>query len=128
MKGGAMNLKLSRAELRLEPRQVVGLLDAAGAQVRCRRGKLWITQHRDGRDLVVAAGGGVTLDRPGLALIHALEPAEVALEDSVPEPGRIERVERAARGALRAIGRWIARTFGPEAVDRYHPGPWHRYL
>jgi DUF2917 family protein len=112
-----MNLKLTRAELRLEPHQVVGLLDAEGARVQCRSGRLWITQDRDGRDLLVAAGNAFTLDRPGLALIHALERADVALSEAERKPDPIA-------AGLRAFGRWIAAAFGPQALDR-PPGPWH---
>lgn len=110
-----MNLKLTRAELRLEPHQVIGLRDADGTRVQVRRGRLWITQDRDGRDLLVAAGNAFTLDRPGLALLHALEPADVALSDAERAPTRLQR-------SLRALGRWIALTFGPKAIDRYRPG------
>jgi hypothetical protein len=118
MKGSAMNLKLTRAELRLEPHQVVGLRDAEGTRVQVRRGRVWITQDRDGRDLLVAAGNAFTLDRPGLALLHALERADVALSDPERAPSRLHR-------SVRAFGRWIAFAFGPESLDRYRPGPWH---
>ena len=114
-----MNLKLNRAELHLESHQVVGLLDAAGARVQVRRGRLWITQDRDGRDLLVDAGKEFTLDRPGLALIHAIETADVSLSE------KAEQAPTRRPGWLRAVGRWIASAFGPEALDRYRPGPWH---
>jgi Protein of unknown function (DUF2917) len=123
-----MNLKLSRVELLLAPHQTVGLVDAVGAHVEVRRGKVWITQHEDGRDLMVAAGGGFTLDRPGLALVHALEPTEMALAEGGTGTARLKGWKSVPRAVLRAIGRWIAWNFGPEAIDRYRPGPWHRGL
>jgi hypothetical protein len=117
-----MDLKLSRAGLLLEPHQVFGLRDAVGARLQVRRGRIWITQDNDGRDLLVSQGGGFTLDRPGLALVHALESAEVA----VAEPGADTRGPN-RRWWGRAT-RWIVWAFGPAAIDRYRPGPWQRYL
>lgn len=117
-----MELKLSRADLLLQPHQVVGLVDATGAHLSVRRGKVWITQHDDGRDLVVTTGEGFTLDRPGLALVHALEAAEVALaEDGTATP----RPRRRWWGRAK---RWIVSAFGPEAIERYHPGRGHYHL
>lgn len=115
-----MNLSLSRAALLLAPHQTVGLSDAIGTRVQVRRGTVWITQHDDGRDLMVRAGSDFTLDRPGLALVHALEPAEVALAEPAPTSAR-----RRWWGAAR---RWIIGTFGPDSIDRHRTGPWHRYL
>ena len=114
-----MDLKVSRAGLLLEPHQMFGLSDAIGAHLQVRRGTVWITQHADGRDVMLSEGGGFTLDRPGLAVVHALEPAEVA----VAEP----RAATHRRWWGRAK-RWIVSTFGPEAIDRYRPGHAHRYL
>lgn len=117
-----MDLTLSRAGLLLESHQIFGLRDAVGARVQVRRGKVWITQHDDGRDVLVAEGGGFTLDRPGLAIVHALEPAEVAVAEAGTESPWPHR-----RWWGRAK-RWIVWAFGPDAVDRYRPGPAHRYL
>jgi DUF2917 family protein len=117
-----MDLKVSRAGLLLEPHQIFGLQDAVGARLQVRRGKVWITQDDDGRDLMVSEGGGFTLDRPGLALVHALEPAEVALA----EPGAATRwPQRRWWGSAR---RWIVWAFGPGAIDRHSKHPWKRYL
>jgi hypothetical protein len=118
MKGHAMNLKIGRAGLLLEPHQTLGLHDAVGAQIQVRRGKVWITQHQDDRDLMVDAGAAFTLDRPGLALVHALETAEVAVAEPAPARHRW----------WGAAGRWIAWAFGPESIERYRPGHAHRYL
>ena len=112
-----MDLKVSRAGLLLEPHQVFGLSDAIGAQLQVRRGTVWITQHADGRDVMVSEGGGFTLDRPGLAIVHALEPAEVA----VAEPGAT-----AHRRWWGRAKRWIVSAFGPAAIDRADPS--RRYL
>jgi hypothetical protein len=121
MKGHSMNLKIGRAGLLLEPHQTLGLRDAVGAQVQVRRGKVWITQHQDERDLMLDAGAAFTLDRPGLALVHALETTEVAVAEPSAAPQWHERWWGAA-------WRWIVWAFGPESIERYRPGPGHRYL
>ncbi len=117
-----MDLKVSQAGLLLEPHQIFGVSDAIGARVQVRRGQVWITQHDDGRDVMLGAGGAFTLDRPGLALVHALEPTEVEVADprsASPWPHR--RWWGRAR-------RWIVWAFGPAAIERNRPGPAHRYL
>ena len=116
-----MDLKLSRAGLLLEPHQMFGLRDAVGARVQVRRGKVWITQDEDERDLMLGAGGEFTFDRTGLALVHALEQTEVALA----EPASAALTRHRWWGAAK---RWIVWAFGPGSIDRYRPGPWHRYL
>src|SRR5262249_33167575 len=69
------------------------------------RGKLWITQHGDARDHVVASGESFTIDQPGLALIEALEPSSLVVlvePTTVPDPIGYEaawpQLERDPRG------------------------------
>jgi hypothetical protein len=111
-----MNIRFDRAQLHLERREVIRLKDPRGARVECVRGALWITQNSDRRDYFLAANDALTLDRPGLALIHAQEPSELVLSDAPPRP-RL-RLGRALLAALRAAGKGFARNFGPESIDR----------
>jgi hypothetical protein len=106
-----MNIGFNRAELHLEAREVIRLYDPVGARIECVRGALWITQDRDFEDHFLAANDALTLDRRGLALIHAQQPSEIVV------------FEPAARAPMRAriarsVGDWFARTFGPESIDR----------
>ena len=123
-----MNLKLDRADLLLEAGQVIRIHDAVGARVRSVRGTLWITQHRDHEDHFVRAGGTLTLDHPGMVLIHAIEPAELALCEPAPGPSLAGRLVRASVTVLRAVGRWIALRFGPQAITARRLRGWYGAL
>lgn len=50
-----------------------------GQRIACLEGCLWITQDRDPRDVVIAAGQSFTPDRNTRALVYALEASRVAL-------------------------------------------------
>jgi hypothetical protein len=123
-----MNIGFDRAALHLDTRQVIRLYDPAGARVECVRGALWITQNADHEDHFLAAAGALTLDRPGLALIHAQEPSEIVLLGPAPRPTSLQRLRRALAAMLRAIGRVFVRQFGPESIDRHRPPGWHHRL
>jgi len=104
-----MNIGFSRAQFHLNPREVLRVYDPVGARVECVRGGLWITQDRDFEDHFLSANDALVLDRRGLALIHAQEPSDIVLSEPAPRP------------TLRArLARWVATTFGPEALDRPH--------
>ena len=121
-----MNLSFDRAELRLGSHQLIRLYDPEGARVECVSGALWITQDNDRRDHWLESNGALTLDRPGLALIHAQKPSEIVLFEPAPPPGLRHRIGRALTAASRAIGRGFVRQFGPESIDRRrHPGWYH---
>src|SRR5437762_12468830 len=117
-----MNIDFGRAQLHLEARELIRLYDPRGARVECVRGALWITQHRDHEDYFLAANDALTLERPGLALIHAQERSEVLLSEPAPSPPLRQAIGRAFVAALRAVGRGFARQLGPESMDRHQIG------
>ncbi len=63
----------------LEPRTGLSLRNAAGMEIACLSGCVWLTMEGDSRDITLAAGDAFTLERNGLALISAIEPSLVSL-------------------------------------------------
>ncbi len=121
-----MNIRFDRAQLHLEARELIRLYDPKGARVECVRGALWITQNRDHEDYFLAANDALTLDRPGLALIHAQAPSEVVLLEPAPSPHLRQGIGHLFVASLRAVGRAFARQFGPESIDGHNrPGSYH---
>src|SRR5205809_8041101 len=123
-----MNIRFDRAQLHLEARELIRLYDPRGARVECVRGALWITQHSDHEDYFLAANDALTLERPGLALIHAQERREVLLSEPAPSPPMRQAIGRAFVAASRAAGRGFARQLGPESMDRHRRPGWSRRL
>lgn len=75
------------ARLILQQAGIVRLTDARGSTIRVLKGAVWITQHNDGRDIVLEAGSAFTLDRDGLAIVYGIvSPAEIAIEDPATPP------------------------------------------
>ena len=66
-------------ELHLEAGEIVNVQDGPGLQVKCVSGVLWITQADDTNDIVLHDGESFVLDRPGLALVSAISPTNVAV-------------------------------------------------
>jgi hypothetical protein len=72
------------APLPLEPitlaaRTVHRIENAKGVRVSCVRGVAWLTQERDPRDMILAPGQSVVLDRPGLAIAYAFKDAVITV-------------------------------------------------
>ena len=72
-------------------------------------GELWLTQERDRRDRYLAAGQSFRLDRPGVAIAHAMKHAVVSL--AAPE-----RESARAKGSFGTrLRRFWAGLFAPDA-------------
>jgi hypothetical protein len=71
-----------RTEMQLAREELLALDDIRGTRLRCLEGSVWITLHRDPRDIVLETGDSFTVDRGGVTLVHALAPARVSVENS----------------------------------------------
>jgi hypothetical protein len=74
------------APITLAARSVHRIENAKGVRVSCVRGATWITQERDTRDMILASGQSVVLDRPGLAVVYAFKDAMITLGETVQLP------------------------------------------
>lgn len=101
-------------KLVLRYRELIRLEDAAGTRLRVLRGSVWITQEGDRKDYYLT--GTFTLDRPGLALVHALEPAELGVWQPVPQVSAAAQLARGLALVSGALAGWVARRFEPEAI------------
>jgi len=83
----------------LTARSVHRIEAGKGHRVTCVSGPVWITQERDRRDTILAAGQSFVLDRPGVAVVFAFKnatitvasPWEAPLTTSVPVRADPER-------------------------------------
>lgn len=68
-----------RFELSLEHRAMFSVADAAGVQIECREGSVWITLDGDPRDVVLEPNGLFSTAEHRRALIYALKSARVTV-------------------------------------------------
>jgi hypothetical protein len=53
-----------------------------GVEVRCKRGRLWITHDGDPKDLVLEPDESYTAERGARMTLHALQPCEMEMQFS----------------------------------------------
>ncbi|MGH8728753.1 MAG: DUF2917 domain-containing protein [Burkholderiales bacterium] len=82
LKDATLHIAAGAARINLSKGRLIRVQDGEGFRIRCYSGSLWITQERDGRDMILRAGNAFIIDRPGLTLVHALANAQVAVEDA----------------------------------------------
>jgi hypothetical protein len=74
-----MRVELDHGPIRLEPRQIVRILEGAGRRICVREGTVWITEASEPGDIVLEPGRCYSLKRDGLALITGLDASVVTL-------------------------------------------------
>lgn len=82
-----MNITLESNRVELQRHQLLRVANAQGTRLVCTRGELWITQEHDLDDHFIARGEAMTVDRPGLVIVSALEESGVRIEAPAREPG-----------------------------------------
>lgn len=112
----------------LARKDALTIRDAQGAVVFVDRGEIWLTQERDGRDIVLDTGEWFRLDRDGVAILQARREAAVTLtarpDAAVPEiqqltGGQIPARRRPGHAFLRTVTAWWLRLYRrPVALAR----------
>ena len=82
-----MTLTFHPAIARLDAGQFMKVRDGEGQILAVFDGLVWVTQDGDPRDAFVAKGGVFTFDRPGLAIVEALESSRLAVLATAAEEG-----------------------------------------
>lgn len=82
-----MNIRLNTTPVCLAENQALTVSRGKGSLISCLRGTVWITQHDDLRDIVLASGESFRLDRKGPALVWALAASSVEMRPApLPRP------------------------------------------
>lgn len=81
-------------EFDLECGKVVELMHAENVELRCLRGKIWVTEENGGADIVLAAGQRFRLTRPGRAVAQPVGGNEAV---------RCRIYPRGAEGSVRTL-------------------------
>lgn len=109
-----MNIVMNGSVVALDRWQRLALVDAAGAVAQVQTGRLWITMQDDTRDMFLAPGETMVIERNGLTLVQAEEPAMLVLT----EPRRTRAVRDVLRAWASRLGRWL-RPAPPRALPYY---------
>ncbi|MFL5145336.1 MAG: DUF2917 domain-containing protein [Microvirga sp.] len=80
--------------VRLEHQAIYSLADAAGVEVVCGEGTVWLTLDNDPRDYVLEAGETFTTAEHRPALVYALAPSRIALRARQSRKHTIETFNR----------------------------------
>ncbi|MBI2312498.1 MAG: DUF2917 domain-containing protein [Betaproteobacteria bacterium] len=78
-----MNNSPHNAVIHLTGKRFLELRNARGTRIQCHRGTLWITQEKDGNDVILETGKTFEIERQGLTLVSGFDGAAV----SVVRPG-----------------------------------------
>lgn len=71
--------------------------DVAGRVISCREGILWLTQTDNPGDHLLQAGKAISIDRPGVVLISALEDSVYAVAGRNHPPSSVRSLKQALR-------------------------------
>lgn len=105
----------------LDANAIVRLHDAVGQEIAVSHGHVWVTQTADPRDMLLGPGDHFRLDRPGLAIVQALDAAEVVLPESADTDDGSGDARGAAHGLLDVEAAHIRTVRGEDTatLDRF---------
>jgi hypothetical protein len=63
--------------VQLAARSIHRIDGGKGLQITAVHGVVWVTQEKDGRDIVLSRGQSFILDRKGVAVVYALKDAAI---------------------------------------------------
>lgn len=95
-----MNAPTKHFDLNLERNALFNLPDAAGVQIVCRNGSVWITLDNDLRDYVLEAGDTFTNADHKRALIYAMKPSTIAITSGMAQRLAVTRRQAMAQHGL----------------------------
>jgi len=104
-----MQIGLTQAKISLGASRGISLEDAAGVEVECLTGSVWLTMDGDRRDIVLPPGEAHTIERNGLTLVNAIEPSVLHLQPPRAQPAAWKQRLRKAWEALVSVGEARAR-------------------
>lgn len=85
----------NRLDLSLRQNSMLHLPDAAGVQIACRNGTVWITLNGVPRDIVLEAGERFASTEHRDALVMAMAPSSISVcTDAAPAQTLHERTQR----------------------------------
>lgn len=113
-----MQIGLRQANISLAARRAMSLNDAAGAEVACVSGQVWLTMDGDRRDIFLAPGEAHNIERGGLTLINAIEPSVLHVE--LPRPRSAAWKQR-----LQRVWNWLVEAGEARVRRRIERGVYH---
>lgn len=106
-----MVLDTQRVVIKLQYREIVPVDVAGSIRIDCLRGRVWITEDRSMRDIVLETGESYEVARRGIAVVQALRETTIALRASAAHAASTEPA------LMRPLWRrWAARPSGRRSI------------
>ena len=105
-----MHTAAASREIRLAARGIFEVPDAAGVEIGCAKGSLWVTLDNDPRDIVLEAGETFATGEHRRALVYAFRSSTVELRDAQhgAQASVLRRLEKNNSDCRRSPSVWAA--------------------
>jgi hypothetical protein len=109
-KGLTMQAQFDRGRIALDAKAMFAVGDAAGIEVACLGGSVWITLDHDSRDVILQAGEVFCTTEHRKLLVYAFQDAVVSVRDrlAAPQPGVRRREAKKSSDWSRSPAPWAA--------------------